>query len=41
MGLANEGNTVLFGACSGSEITIDGEEYLLMNEDEILPEVIQ
>jgi len=41
MGLANEGDTVLFGACSDSEITIDGEECLLMNEDEIPAEVIQ
>src|SRR3954466_6487586 len=29
-------NRVLFGKYSGSEIKIDGEEYLIMREDEIL-----
>ncbi|MDH3493045.1 MAG: co-chaperone GroES [Acidobacteriota bacterium] len=30
------GDRVLFGKYSGSEITIDGEELLIMREDEIL-----
>ena len=30
------GDKVLFGKYSGSEVTIDGEEYLIMNENEIL-----
>ena len=32
----NEGDRVLFGKYSGTEITIDGEELLMMREDEIL-----
>jgi chaperonin GroES len=31
-----EGDRVLFGKYSGSEIKIDGEELLIMREDEIL-----
>lgn len=31
-----EGDRVLFGKYSGSEITVDGEELLMMREDEIL-----
>ena len=31
-----EGDTVLFGKYSGQEIKIDGEDYLIMREDEIL-----
>jgi chaperonin GroES len=31
-----EGDRVLFGKYSGSEISIDGEELLIMREDEIL-----
>lgn len=31
-----EGDRILFGKYSGSEITIDGEEFLIMREDEIL-----
>jgi chaperonin GroES len=31
-----EGDRILFGKYSGSEITIDGEELLMMREDEIL-----
>ena len=31
-----EGDRVLFGKYSGSEITLDGEELLMMREDEIL-----
>ena len=30
------GDRVLFGKCSGSEIKLDGEEFLIMREDEIL-----
>ena len=30
------GDTVLFGKYSGQEIKIDGEEYLMMREEEIL-----
>jgi chaperonin GroES len=30
------GDQVLFGKYSGSEVTIDGEIYLIMREDEIL-----
>jgi len=31
-----EGNLVLFGKYAGSEIKIDGVEYLIMREDDIL-----
>jgi chaperonin GroES len=31
-----EGDRILFGKYSGSEIKIDGEEFLIMREDEIL-----
>jgi chaperonin GroES len=31
-----QGDRVLFGKYSGSEIKIDGEELLIMREDEIL-----
>lgn len=30
------GDTVLFGKWGGNEVKIDGKEYLLMKEDEIL-----
>ncbi len=30
------GDTVLFGKYSGTDIKIDGEEYLIMREDDIL-----
>ena len=30
------GNKILFGKYSGSEVKIDGEEYLIMREDDIL-----
>ena len=30
------GNTILFGKYSGQEIKLDGEEYLIMKEDEVL-----
>lgn len=32
----NAGDRVLFGKYSGSEIKLDGEEFLIMREDEIL-----
>jgi chaperonin GroES len=31
-----EGDRILFGKYSGSEIKIDGEEYLILREDEVL-----
>jgi chaperonin GroES len=30
------GDKILFGKYSGSEVTIDGHEYLILREDEIL-----
>jgi len=31
-----EGDRVLFTSYSGNEVTIDGDEYLIMTEDDIL-----
>jgi chaperonin GroES len=31
-----QGDTILFGKYSGQEIKIDGNEYLIMHEDEVL-----
>ena len=31
-----DGDTILFGKYSGQEIKLDGEEYLMMREDEVL-----
>ena len=31
-----EGDRVLFGSYAGSEVVVDGEELLIMSEDEIL-----
>jgi len=31
-----EGDRVLFGKWSGTEVTLDGEKYLIMKEDDIL-----
>ena len=31
-----EGDTILFGKYSGQEIKLDGEEHLIMREDEVL-----
>ncbi|HCQ99693.1 MAG TPA: co-chaperone GroES [Acidobacteria bacterium] len=31
-----DGDTILFGKYSGQEIKLDGEEYLIMREDEVL-----
>ena len=30
------GDSILFGKYSGQEIKLDGEEYLIMREDEVL-----
>jgi chaperonin GroES len=30
------GDTVLFGKYSGSEVTLDGEEHLIMREDDVM-----
>jgi len=32
----SEGDRVLFGRYAGTEVEVDGEELLIMNEDEIL-----
>ena len=32
----NEGDTVVFAKYSGTEITLDGEEYLVLNCDDVL-----
>ncbi|MHC4481756.1 MAG: co-chaperone GroES [Planctomycetota bacterium] len=31
-----EGDTVLFGSFAGTEVTVEGEEYVLMSEEDIL-----
>ena len=31
-----EGDTILFGKYSGQEIKLDGDDYLIMKEDEVL-----
>ena len=31
-----EGDTILFGKYSGQEIKVDGDEHLIMREDEVL-----
>jgi chaperonin GroES len=30
------GDTILFGKYSGQEVTVDGQEYLIMREDDVL-----
>jgi len=35
------GDRVLFGKYSGSEIKLDGEEFLIMREDEILGVIVR
>src|SRR5256885_17118165 len=30
------GDRILFGKCSGSDIKVDGHEYMIMREDEVL-----
>jgi chaperonin GroES len=32
----NDGDTVVFGKYGGTEITLDGTEYLILNSDDIL-----
>ncbi len=36
-----QGDTILFGKYSGQEIKVDGNEYLIMREDEVLAVVTQ
>ena len=36
IGTVKEGDTILFGKYSGQEIKLDGDEYLIMREDEVL-----
>ena len=31
-----KGDVVLFGSFAGTEVTVEGDEYMLMSEDEIL-----
>ena len=31
-----EGDRILFGKCSGSEVKVDGQEYLIMKEEDVL-----
>ncbi len=31
-----QGETILFGKYSGQEVRVDGEDYLIMREDEVL-----
>ncbi len=31
-----DGDTILFGKYSGQEVTLDGETYLIMREDDVL-----
>jgi chaperonin GroES len=35
------GDTILFGKYSGQEVKVDGNEYLIMREDEVLAVVTQ
>ncbi len=32
----NEGDKVLFGKYSGTEVKLDGEDYLVMKEDDVM-----
>jgi chaperonin GroES len=32
----HEGDRILFGKYSGSEVTLDGEDYLVMKEEDVL-----
>lgn len=34
-----KGDRIIFGKYAGSEITIEGEEYLILNEDDILAKI--
>ena len=33
------GDRIIFSSYAGNEITIDGEEYLIMNEEDVLAKV--
>jgi chaperonin GroES len=35
----NEGDTVVFAKYAGTDITIDGKEYLVLNTDDILGKI--
>jgi len=35
-----KGDTILFGKYSGTEVKIDGDEYLIMKEDDVLAIVV-
>ncbi|MBM3894694.1 hypothetical protein FJ366_03825, partial [Candidatus Dependentiae bacterium] len=37
----NIGSTVLFGKYSGTEVSVDGQNYVILREDEILAEVFE
>ena len=34
------GDTILFGKYSGSEVTLDGEDHLIMREDDVMGVVV-
>ena len=34
------GDRIIFSSYAGNEITIDGEEYLIMNEEDVLARVV-
>ena len=31
-----EGDTILFSKCGGTDVKLDGEDYLIMREDDVL-----
>ena len=35
-----EGDTVIFGKYSGSEVKIEGQEYLIMHESDVMAKVV-
>ena len=35
------GDRIIFSSYAGNEITIDGEEYLIMNEEDVLAKVVK
>uniref|UniRef100_A0A7C4YDR2 Co-chaperonin GroES n=1 Tax=candidate division WOR-3 bacterium TaxID=2052148 RepID=A0A7C4YDR2_UNCW3 len=34
-----KGDKIIFGKYAGSEVTVEGEEYLILNEDDILAKI--
>jgi chaperonin GroES len=36
-----KGDRILFGKYSGTEVKIEGEEYLIMREDDVLGVIVQ